>query len=74
MCFVTFSCCNDLIPFHNQLVPAYIHCTRAGRSYIGTPDDFAQMDYFLVHLCVYKKAIGMEGMGLTAENVWQSYC
>jgi hypothetical protein len=74
MCFVTLNCYNDLILFHNQLVPAYIHCTRAGRSYIGTPDDSALMDYLLVHWYVYNKAIGMEGMGLTAENVWQSYC
>ena len=53
----------------------YIHCTRAGRSsYIGTPDDSAQMDCILVHWYVYNKAIGMEGMGPTAESVWKSYC
>jgi hypothetical protein len=74
VCFVTFNCCNDLIPFPNQLVPAHSHCTRAGRSYIGTPVDFAQMGYLLVHWYVYNKAIGMEGMGLTAENVWRSFC
>ena len=74
MCFVTFNYYNDLIPFQNQLVPAYIHCTGARRPYIGTPDYSAQMDYLLVHWYVYNKAIGVEGMGLTAENVWQSYC